>query len=349
MTIQGFRSPGEGLRLHLNENTGGCSSRVIEAIRALTPTDISAYADCRSAVLACAAHFGVDPDWVLLTNGLDEGILMTALGTMGRERGGSLEAIVPMPAFDPYLASIAAVGATAIRIPPLADFAFPVDAVLDAITPQTRVVFLNTPSNPTGQIIPHRILRLVARKAPHAVVLIDEAYVEFAGNSFLDELPYFENVIIGRTFSKAYGLAGIRIGCLIGHPDTLDPIRLATPVLNLNVVAITALEAALKDAEFLPRYRAQVEESRRRLYAACDALGLKYWDSSANFVLIRVGSAAPAIAAALAASGVHVRDRSGDPHTPGCIRITAGIVEHTDAAVAALEATIDRIAARGAG
>lgn len=344
MRIQGFRSPGDGLRLHLNENTGGCSPRVIEAIRQLTPADIAAYPDYESAVLACAAHFDVDPEWALLTNGLDEGILMTALGSMGRERGGSLEAIVPVPAFDPYLASIAAVGATAIRIPPLADFGFPLEAVLDAITPQTRVVFLNTPSNPTGQAIPRHMLRRVAREAPHAAVLVDEAYVEFAGDSFLDELPRYENVIVGRTFSKAYGLAGMRIGCLIAQPDTLDPIRGVTPVLNLNVVAITALQAALKDTEFLPRYRAQVEESKKRLYATCDRLGLKYWNSSANFVLVRVGSRAASIAAALGARGVHVRDRSGDPHTPGCIRITAGILEHTETASAALEAIISSAA-----
>src|SRR5258705_1817807 len=141
MRIQGIPSPGDGLRLHLNENTGGCSPRVMEAIRALTARDISAYPDYRRAVLACAAYFGVDPEWVLLTNGLDEGILMTALACFGRAHDPALEAIVPVPAFDPYLASTAAVAARTIRVPPGPDFAFPADGVLEAVTPQTRLIF----------------------------------------------------------------------------------------------------------------------------------------------------------------------------------------------------------------
>src|SRR5918996_4802862 len=102
MIIQGIPSPGPGLRLHLNENTGGCSPRVLEAIRALTAEQIAAYPDYRAAVLACASYLGVEPDWVLLTNGLDEGLLMMALGRLGRDRIADAEAIIPVPAFDPY-------------------------------------------------------------------------------------------------------------------------------------------------------------------------------------------------------------------------------------------------------
>jgi histidinol-phosphate aminotransferase len=169
-------------------------------------------------------------------------------------------------------------------------------------------------------------------------VLIDEAYVEFAGRSFIDQLQHHKHAVVGRTFSKAYGLAGMRIGCLVAHPDTLAPIRAVTPVLNLNVAAVTAVQAALEDAAFLPTYAAQVQQSRTRLYAACQRLGLEYWESSANFVLVRVGDRVSDVMHALDARGVHVRDRSRDPHTPGCVRITAGVVSHTDAAVSALEA-----------
>ena len=337
MRIQGFPSPGPGLRLHLNENTAGCSPKVLDAIRTLTAADVAAYPDYRSAVLACAAHFGVDPDWVMLMNGLDEGLLMLALARLGRDKTSGAEAIVPVPAFDPYFAAIDAVGAEAIRVPPLDRFAFPTSAVLDAISPRTRLVYLNTPNNPTGQEIEPDAVRAVIEAAPQALVLVDEAYVEFGGASFLGELPRHRNAVIGRTFSKAYGLAGIRIGCLVAHPDTLEPIRAVTPVLNLNVVAITAMQAALTDHEFLPRYAADVRASKERLYAACARLGLEYWESAANFVLVRVGDRASDVVHALAERGVHVRDRSRDPHTAGCVRITAGVVAHTDAAVAALE------------
>ncbi len=338
MIVQGIPSPGDGLRLHLNENTGGCSERVMEAIRALKATDIATYPDYRHDVAAVGRHFGVDPDWLILTNGLDEGIFLVAIATFGRAHDASLEAIVPVPAFDPYLTATAAVDATVIRVPPGPDFAFPVEAIIAAVTPKTRLIFLNTPNNPTGQTIPRDVLRRVIAAAPHATVVVDEAYVEFdPAGSFLDELPRHPNVVIGRTFSKAYGLAGMRIGVLIGHPERLDAIRAVTPVFNMNTVAMTAMHAALADTAFLPAYIAAVDASRTRLYAAAERLGIEYWKSAANFVLMRVGSKASEIVAHLGAHGVHVRDRSRDPYSPGCIRVTAGVTAHTDRGIAALE------------
>jgi histidinol-phosphate aminotransferase len=336
MVIQGYPDPGGGLRLHLNENTGGCSERVLDAIRRVQPSDVSTYPSYPDAVRATARHFGVDPDWVLLTNGLDEGLLMTAIGHIARPRVHDAETIIPLPAFDPYPNSTAAVGATAVRVAPGSGFAFPTQAVIDAITPRTRIIFLNTPNNPTGQLIPVHDLERISAAAPDAVVLIDEAYIEFGGTTFLPQLSRFPNVLIGRTFSKAYGLAGLRVGVVIGQPQALDPVRAVTLPFNINGVALAAIQAALADAEFLPRYAAQVQLSREKLYAACKRLGLEFWPSAANYVLVRVGEAKPFVDA-LAARKIHVRDRSKDPATAGCIRITAGIVEHTDAAIEALE------------
>jgi histidinol-phosphate aminotransferase len=344
MAIQGYPDPGPGLRLHLNENTGGCSPRVIEAIRRMASADVSTYPSYPTLVHACARHFGVDPDWVLLTNGLDEGILMAAVGHIARARAHDAETIVPLPAFDPYPNATTAVGATVIRVPAAADYVFQTDAVLGAITPRTRMIFLNTPNNPTGQLIPVRDLRRVADAAPQAVVLVDEAYIEFGGETFVPELERYPNVLIGRTFSKAYGLAGMRVGIVIGQPQALDPVRAVTLPFNINAVAIAATLAALDDPDFLPQYAREVADSRERLYAACDRLGLPYWRSAANFVLVRVGDPVSLFVDALAARKVHVRDKSGDPATPGCIRITAGVVSHTDAAIDVLESVV---AARG--
>jgi histidinol-phosphate aminotransferase len=336
MVIQGYPDPGEGLRLHLNENTGGCSARVLEAIQQVRPSDVSTYPQYREAVVATARHFGVDSDWVLLTNGLDEGILMAAVGHIAKPRIHDAETIIPLPAFDPYPNSTAAVGATAIRVPPTHDFAFQTQGVLEAITPRTRMIFLNTPNNPTGQLIPVADLIRIIEAAPAAIVLVDEAYIEFGGTTFLPNLARFPNVLVGRTFSKAYGLAGMRVGVVIGQPPALDPVRSVTLPFNINGVALAAMHAALQDADFLPRYAAQVHESRERLYDTCRRLGYEYWPSAANYVMVRVGETGPLIEA-LAARRIHVRDRSKDPSTPGCIRMTAGIVEHTVAAIAALE------------
>jgi histidinol-phosphate aminotransferase len=342
--MQGYPDPGDGLRLHLNENTGGCSPRVLDAIRRVVSSDVSTYPSYTDLVLACARHFDVDPQWVLLTNGLDEGILMAAVGHIARTRAHDAETIIPLPAFDPYPNSTAAVGAAAIRIAPDAEFAFPTEAVLRAISPRTRMIFLNTPNNPTGQLIAVDDLARIAAAAPDAVVLIDEAYIEFGGTTFLPHLSRFPNVLVGRTFSKAYGLAGMRVGIVIGQPPALDPVRAVTLPFNINAVARAATHAALEDREFLPRYAAQVRESRDRLYAACQRLGLKYWESAANFVLVQVGDPVQPFVDALAARGVHVRDRSKDPTTPGCLRITAGVLEHTDVAIAALESAVATVA-----
>ena len=339
MLIQGYPDPGEGLRLHLNENTGGCSPRVIDAIRRLKPTDISTYPSYPSLVLRIAQYFDVDPEWVLLTNGLDEGILNAAIGHIAKARIHDAETIVPTPAFDPYPNSTAAAGASAVRVPANPDLSFPTDAVIRAITPRTRMIFLNTPNNPTGQLISIDDLKRISTAAEHAIVLIDEAYIEFGGESFLPQIARHPNVLVGRTFSKAYGLAGMRVGIVIGQPPALQPVRDVTLPFNINVIALTAVQAALEDTEFLPRYAAEVAESRELLYAACRRLGLQYWESAANYVLVRVGETMPFIQA-LSARRILVRDRSKDPATPGCVRITTGVLEHTRAAIAALESVV---------
>jgi len=224
-----------------------------------------------------------------------------------------------------------------VRVSPDPDLAFPTGRVIDAITPRTRMIFLNTPNNPTGQLIPVADLTRIAKAAPDAIVLIDEAYIEFGGQSFLPKLPAHPNVLVGRTFSKAYGLAGMRIGAVIGAPASLDPVRAVTLPFNINGVALKALKAAIADTEFLPRYAAQVHESRERMYAACTRLGLEHWKSAANYVLVRVGDNAAPYLSALAERRIHVRDRTKDAVTPGCLRITTGLLEHTDRAIEALE------------
>src|SRR5262249_2499463 len=145
MLIQGYPDPGAGLRLHLNENTGGCSPRVIDAIRRLKPTDISTYPSYPDLVTTIARYFDVDPEWVLLTNGLDEALLRAGFAHTPKARLPAPETMGPPPAFDPSPNSAAAAAAPAIRAPANPDLSFPTDAVIRAITPRTRMIFLNTP------------------------------------------------------------------------------------------------------------------------------------------------------------------------------------------------------------
>jgi histidinol-phosphate aminotransferase len=329
----------DGLRLHQNENTGGCSPQVIDALAKLRADQIGFYPPYAEATADVAAYLGVSPDVVTLTNGLDEGIMALAVAYLRPVAGGPvLEAIVPEPAFEIFRFDTAVAGGRLVQVMPHANFTFPLDEVLAAITPNTRVVFLTNPNNPTGVGMPLDAIRTIAGRVPEgAIVFVDEAYAEFARTSFIPELSSYPNVIVGRTFSKAFGLAGLRIGCLVGAPDTVDPIRRAIPVYSVSVAAVAAVRAALTDLDHLRDYLRQVEESKALLYAACDRLGLRYQRSASNFVLVSAGDRTEELVKGAFERGVYLRDRSTEPGCAGCIRIGSGIVEHTRRCIAVME------------
>jgi histidinol-phosphate aminotransferase len=329
----------DGLRLHQNENTAGCSPRVIEALARLRPDQIGFYPPYAAATAAVATYLGVPTDRITLVNGLDEGIMALAVAFLRADIGGpQLDAIVPEPAFEIFRFDTAVAGGRLLQVMPHADFSFPLDEVLAAITANTRVVFVTNPNNPTGVAMPLEAIRTIARRIPPgAVVFVDEAYAEFAGVSFIPELDAFPNVIVGRTFSKAFGLAGLRIGCLVGAPATLDPVRQAVPVYSVNIAAVAAIGAALEDLDHVNDYLRQVAESKALLYAACDRLGLAYVESRSNFVLVRAGDRTDALVKGAFAKGIYLRDRSTEPGCAGSLRIGAGIVEHTRRAIAVIE------------
>src|SRR5207302_3308065 len=171
----------DGLRLHQNENTGGCSPRVIEALAKLRPDQIGFYPPYAAATDVIARYLGVPADRVAITNGLDEGIMALSVAQL-RPGGGRPvpEAIVPEPAFEIFRFDTAVAGGALVQVMPHADFSFPLDEVLRAITPNTRVVFLTNPNNPTGVSIPLDAIRAIARHLPpKAIVFVDEAYAEF--------------------------------------------------------------------------------------------------------------------------------------------------------------------------
>jgi histidinol-phosphate aminotransferase len=337
MDYERLPDPGEGLRLHLNENTGGCSPKVLDALRAVTAEQVAFYPDYGAATQACADLFGVDREWVALTNGLDEGIwaAATACLTTG---GPGAEAVIPVPTFDMYAACVDAVGGKAVTVPPGPGLAFPRAAVLQAVRDATRLVYLCSPGNPSGRAIAGADISAVsAALPPGALLFLDEAYADFGRGSFLPWLAACRNVVVGRTFAKAYGLAALRIGCVIAHPEALSIVRRAIPPYSLNVCAIAALGAAIGDRRHHDWYCAQVSESRQLIYDACSRLGLSYWPSEANFVLVHVGRSATALVEALARRRIFIRDRSDEPGCAGAVRITAGVVEHTRACIAAME------------
>jgi histidinol-phosphate aminotransferase len=327
-------TPAEGLRLHLNENTAGCSPKVLSALHALTREQAAFYPDYDRAVNVTAARLGVGVDEVLLVNGLDEGILAAAVSTMRPE---GAEGMVIVPAFDMYAACIDAAGGTVVSVPLNEDFSFPIAAVQARITSNTRLVFLTNPNNPTGQLIPRRCILDLARMAPHAIIFVDEAYADFSGETLITdrEARAHPNLVIGRTFAKAYGLAGLRAGAVVANPDTLRRLRRIVPPYSINVCAAVAIAVGLDDTEYYDWYVEQVRTSKSLLYRTLDRFGVRYWESGANFVLVRLGARAGAVIEALAVRQIYVRDRSKE--ADGCVRITTGVLEHTQMLVTALE------------
>jgi len=335
---------GAGLRLHLNENTSGCSPAVIEALRAMTPQMIASYPDYDVPTAAVAAHFGVGESHIALTNGLDEGILaacMTAIvGDDPNTSGvGGAEAVVVVPAFDMQPSCARAAGARVVEVSLEEDFGFPTARLLDALRPETRIVFITSPNNPTGMLAPAAAIEAAARTAPHALIFVDEAYADFSGTTLIGSRisAAYPNIVIGRTFSKAHGLAGLRCGALIASPDLITRIRSVLPPYSLNAAAVVALGAALKDRAHYDRYLAEVRRSKAIIYDAFERLGIEYWRSEANFVLARFGGRVEGVCRLLADRGVFVRDRSTQPLCEGCVRITTGVVADTERCIAAIE------------
>lgn len=342
--------PPGALRLHYNENTAGCSPKVLDALRSLTREDIATYPDYSAITERVSRWFGLPASRVSLTNGLDDGLHAVAQYSAWHADQAphafghgaiTAEFIIPEPAFEMFEEFSGVVRAKVVRVAPGPEFRFPLTDLLDAITPATRVVYLIDPNNPTGLPLPPGAAEAIAAAAPQAIVLVDEAYADFSGRTLIgDALDRHPNLVVGRTFAKGHGLAALRVGALVAHEATIEKIRQVQPPFHVNVAAVRALEAALDDNGYLAWAVAQAAESRGMAFAFCERLGLKVWPSVGNFVLIRIGDDVARVAAALTARGILTRDKSAAAGCAGCLRITTGVVEHTARVLAALEESL---------
>ena len=270
---------GPGLRLHLNENTGGCSPKVVEAVRAFDGPALATYPDFRDAILETAAFLGVDPDRIVLTNGLDEGILLASIAYLGHRTPEALVAARRAADDDVGRAGDPG-GAAGVRAVSARRAFAGRPRRVGAGRPGLRVSARRHAARDHAQHA-HRLRQqseqserpadcrrtpftAIAREAGHALVFVDEAYHDFLGENFLAEAADYPNVLIGRTFSKAFGLAGMRVGVMIASPAILAPIRRCMPLFNLNVVAVAALRAAIGD----PSFRDVVHRAGQRVEGA---------------------------------------------------------------------------------
>jgi histidinol-phosphate aminotransferase len=333
--------PANIIKLASNENPRGPSPKVLAAI-ADAASGITRYPDGNAFALkgALSRRLGVRSEQIVLGNGSND---VLELATHAFLRAGD-HAVYSQYAFIVYTLATQARGALGIEVA-AKDHAHDLDAMRAAVTPRTRIVFIANPNNPTGTwLTGGAVESFIASLPQDVIVVLDEAYNEFLEPSEQSEsiawLEQFPNLIVSRTFSKAYGLAALRVGYGVMDPALADLMNRVRQPFNVNALAQAAAVAALDDTEYVAESRRLNAEGLRELERGLDALSVSYVRSHGNFVLIEVGDAA-AVNAALLRQGVIVRP-VGNYDLPRWLRVTVGLPAENARFLAALEQAISR-------
>jgi histidinol-phosphate aminotransferase len=308
------------LRLDFNENTIGCSPQVAAFLRAnLNSENLAIYPDYIAARAELAVYFGVSESELLLTNGTDEAIqiLMNTYVDAGDE------VVILQPSYAMYRFYAELAGARIHELPYRpGTLEFPLGELLEMVTDRTRLILISNPNNPTGTAVALDAVAQIMERASSVAVLVDEAYYEFCGVTALPLLTRFPNLFVSRTFSKAHGMAGMRLGCLFSDQRNLAFVQRAQSPYSVNILAALAARAAVADPVYLQQYVAEIIAARARLAEGLTNLRIPFWPSAGNFLLVRFGERAPEVKNALGAAGVLVRDRSHE--IAGALRVTVG-------------------------
>ncbi len=329
----------DALRLDFNENTLAPSPKVHERLLQVTAEGLTKYPERQGVERTVAAHFGLQADQVLLTNGVDEAIHLVCAAFLEEDD----EAMICTPTFFMFEVSVRMMTAHLTRVQADASLEFPIQRFLAAITPRTKLILVASPNNPTGAVVSREQLLAICAAAPQAVVLVDEAYYHFHGETLFADVGTVPNLLVARTFSKAYGLANLRIGLIAGNAELMQYVRKVSSPYNVNGVALDCLPVALADDAYVAWYAEQVRVGLERTMDGLRALGVEFFPSHANFVLMKIGAKHAELVNAMRARGVLLRDRSSDPGCDGYVRITIGVEEHVTRGLAALKESLQEI------
>lgn len=328
-----------GVRLDFNENTFACSPRVLETLARVSRAELTMYPEREHVERIAAEHLNLRPEQVMLTNGVDEAIHVLCQTYL--DNGD--EMLLPVPTYSMYAVYASGTDAKLSEVRTDGDFSFPLEALLAKITSATKLIAIANPNSPTGQAVRREEILRIIEAAPHAAVLVDEAYFHFHGETVMDLIGHMPNLIVARTFSKAYGLAGLRVGLLAAALEQMQWLRRVISPYSVNSLALACLPAALDDQPYIDWYVSEVLAARGDFTAALDRLRVRYWPSQANFVLANIGPKHADFCRAMRERGVLVRDRSNDPGCDGCVRITVGTHEHTVRGIQAMEQSLNEI------
>jgi histidinol-phosphate aminotransferase len=320
-----YEAPAEGrlnkLRLDFNENTSGCGPTALSALRKLTARQVAMYPEYAAPTRRIAAYFGITEHELLLTNGGDDA-LRVFFDAFVEPRSHVLICEPTFPMYR-YYAEIAGARIETLRYG--SEMEFPLDDFVAALRKKPAVAFIANPNNPTGTLLSRASIQKILLAATSTVVVIDEAYAEFSGVTVLPWIRKYPQLFVTRTFSKAAGLAGLRLGAAMACRESLALLRRAMPPFPVNVAALVAAEAALQERSSIRNYVKQTLEIREWFAGELIQLGVRTFSSAGNFLLADFGVQGPALFKKLASQGILVRERSKDIG-PGFVRISIGTV-----------------------
>lgn len=338
---QTYEAPAEGrankVRLDFNENTTGCGPAALRALRKLTPKQLAMYPEYAKPTRRIAAHFQVADQELLLTNGGDDAlrVFFDAFVDPGTH------ILICEPTFPMYRYYAEIAGARVGTLRYSHEMEFPLDECIAALRKKPRVIFIANPNNPTGTLLPPQAIQKILLAATGTVVVIDEAYAEFSGASVRPWIRKFPHLFITRTFSKAAGLAGLRLGAVLAGRESLALLRRAMPPFPVNIAALVAAEAAIADGLAIPKYVKQTRQLRDWFATELQAAGIRTFPSAGNFLLADFGSLGPPLFKKLATRGILVRERSKDIG-PGFVRISIGTASEMKQLAAIIRKAIPR-------
>jgi histidinol-phosphate aminotransferase len=317
-----YEAPAEGrrgkIRLDFNENTTGCSEAARKALARVTAKAWAMYPEYDSPTKTFARYFRVHPEEIVLTNGGDDA-LRVFFDTFV-EPGSHILICEPTFPMYRYYAEIAGADVATLRYND--EMEFPAEEAVKALRKKPRLFFLANPNNPTGTLVKEAVLRRLLQAATDTVFILDEAYSDFSGQTGIPWFRRYSNLFIAKTFSKAAGMAGLRLGAVIGQRKSLALVRRALPPYPVNSAALVAGVAAIQERNTIARYVSDVKRLRTWLTSELTKRGAKVFPSAGNFVLAHFGPDGSKIFRRLEVQGILVRERKDVG--PGFARVTIG-------------------------
>lgn len=308
------------IKLDLNENLMGCSLKVIEALKKVTCDEISMYPEYDFFINKLASYLELEKNNLMLTNGADEALRII----MDTYLDKSDEIIIPVPTFYIFESYAEIIGARKKLIYYNDDLSFPIDSILEEIDDQTKMIAIVNPNNPTGTIIERQSIIRILENTRNSIVLVDEAYFQFSNISCKDLINDYNNLIIVQTFSKGFGLAGVRLGYIISNENVIQNLKKIVLPYEVNGLSIIAASAALDDINFVDHYVNLVKDNRNYLLIELNKIGVKTYPSDANFIVANFGNKLDEVLDNLNKKNILVNNVSNLPLLEGCLRIAIG-------------------------